>query len=78
MSAAETVPKVRIWPRSDASRAPVKFENNLSAKDIISRHIRNQTGVYLFDNPPLNFQRAFTADFVDLLYFPGGHLRSAF
>ena len=34
MSAAETVPKVRIWPRSDASRAPVKFENNLSAKDI--------------------------------------------
>ena len=51
MSADETVPKLRIWPRSDASRALVKFDDNLSAKDIISRHTRNQNRVYLFDNP---------------------------
>ena len=34
----EIVRKMNIWPRSEASRANVKCENNLSAKDVISRH----------------------------------------
>ena len=53
---ADNVRKIRIWPRSKASRALVKFEENVSAKDVISRHTRNQNGVYLFDNSPINFQ----------------------
>ena len=53
---ADNVRKIMIWPRSKASRALVKFEENVSAKDVISRHTRNQNGVYLFDNPPINFQ----------------------
>ena len=57
----------------------MKFEENLSAKDIINRHARNQSEIYLFDNPPINFSdRSLTADFVELLYFPGRHQRSAF
>ena len=55
MYGAENVPKIRIWPRNIASEALVKFEENLSAKDIISRHTRNLNGVYVFDNPPINF-----------------------
>ena len=53
---ADNVRKIRIWPRSKASRVLVKFEENVSAKDVISRHTRNQNGVYLFDNSPINFQ----------------------
>ena len=53
---ADNVRKMMIWPRSKASRALVKFEENVSAKDVISRHTRNQNGVYLFDNRPINFQ----------------------
>ena len=36
----EIVRKMNIWPRSEASRANVKFnfEDSFSAKDIISRH----------------------------------------
>ena len=45
----------RELAKTQASRAFVKFEENLLAKDIISRHTRNQNGVYLFDNPAINF-----------------------
>ena len=48
----------RELAKTQASRAFVKFEENLLAKDIISRHTRNQNGVYLFDNPAINFQIA--------------------
>jgi len=34
------------------------FEDNLSARDIISRHTGSQKGVYLFYNPPINFHIA--------------------
>ena len=58
MSAAENVRKIRIWPRSKASRTRVKLEENLSAKDIIKRHTRNQSELKLFDNPAINFHIA--------------------
>lgn len=32
----EIVLKMDIWPKSEASRKNLKFEDNLSAKDIIS------------------------------------------
>lgn len=55
MSAAEN-----IWLRSKASRVNVKFEDNLSAKDIISRHTsKTERGLFIFNNSAINFHFAF-------------------
>ena len=72
MSAAENVPKIRIWPRSIASKALVKFEENLLAKDLYQPAYQKPKFSYLI-TLPLFLDRALTADFVDLLYFPGRH-----
>lgn len=45
----EIVLKMDIWPKSEASRENLKFEDNLSAKDIISWKLpASQKGFFFF------------------------------
>ena len=51
MSAAENVPKIRIWPRSIALKALVKFEENLLAKDLYQPAYQKPKFSYLITLP---------------------------
>ena len=50
----DIVRKMNIWPRSEASRANVKFGRQSQPKTLSANIPASQKGVYLFYNAPIN------------------------
>ena len=49
---------MNIWPRSEASRANLKFWGQSQPRTLSADIPASQKGIYLFYNPPINFHFA--------------------